>query len=103
LKPPGTSFKERTVPNPQKNLDEIRNLLYDVPAINYNVFRAGCDSPPAVKGAFVSTSPRAEVSSVEPVRFRYRRYSPDERRQSQSRPTILFIKGDGGFFFFALI
>ena len=50
-----------------------------------------------------STSPRAEVSSVEPVKFRYRRYSPDERRQSQSRPTILFIKGDGGFFFFALI
>jgi len=56
--------------------------LYDDLVIHYNVFRAGCESPPAVKGAYVSTSPRAEVSSAEPVKFRYRRYSPDERRQS---------------------
>ena len=65
-------------------------------------FRAGFDSPPAVKRPFEPTSPRADA---ETVRSRCRRYSPDERSQvayrdlsiSHENPGVI-ERYDPGFF-----
>lgn len=82
----------------EKNIEYQLIIGYNDLHKRKNIFRAGCDSPPAVQ-------PASGLSTADSVKFRSRQYSLDERRcvvfidcKRQSDPEYLFC--DAGAFLF---